>query len=109
MKKKLPIIGIVLIFLAGLGILCYPLISSAVNNFAARNQAEEYTKITKEMPTQRQQELLASAQKYNDSLTNNVIIVDPFDKEAYEKIGKTYMQALDVDGQIGRASCRERV
>ena len=99
MKKKLPIIGIVLIFLVGLGILCYPLISSAVNNFAARNQAEEYTKITKEMPTQRQQELLASAQKYNDSLTNNVIIVDPFDKEAYEKIGKTYMQALDVDGQ----------
>ena len=99
MKKKLPIIGIVLIFLAGLGILCYPLISSAVNNFAARNQAEEYTKITKEMPTQRQQELLASAQKYNDSLTNTVIIVDPFDKEAYEKIGKTYMQALDVDGQ----------
>lgn len=99
MKSKLPIIGIVLIFLVGLGILCYPLISSAVNNFAARQQAEEYTKITKEMPTDRQKELLESAKKYNDSLTNNVIIVDPFDSEAYEKIGKEYSNSMDVDGK----------
>ena len=99
MKSKLPIIGIALIFLVGLGILLYPLISSAVNNFAARQQAEEYTQITKEMPTERQKELLESAKKYNDSLTQNVIIIDPFDKEAYEKIGKEYAKALNVDGQ----------
>ena len=99
MKSKLPIIGIALIFLVGLGILLYPLISSAVNNFAARQQAEEYTQITKEMPTERQKELLETAKKYNDSLTQNVIIIDPFDKEAYEKIGKEYAKALNVDGQ----------
>lgn len=99
MKQKLPIIGIVLIFLVGLGILCYPLISSAVNNFAARQQAEEYTRITKEMPSERQQELLESAKKYNNSLTNNVIIVDPFDKEAYERIGKEYANSMNVDGK----------
>ena len=98
MKSKLPIIGIALIFLVGLGILLYPLISSAVNNFAARQQAEEYTQITKEMPTKRQEELLKSAKKYNDSLTQNVIIIDPFDKEAYEKIGKEYMSSFNVDG-----------
>lgn len=99
MKQKLPIIGIALIFLVGLGILCYPLISSAVNNFAARQQAEEYTKVTKEMPSERQKELLESAKRYNDSLTNNIIIVDPFDKEAYEKIGKEYAAAMNVDGK----------
>lgn len=99
MKNKIAIIGILLIFLAGLGVLSYPLISSAVNNFAARSQAEEYTKITKAMPSERQQALLQSAKKYNDSLTKNIIITDPFDKEAYEKIGKEYMGALDVDGQ----------
>ena len=99
MKQKLPIIGIVLIFIIGLGVLSYPLISSAVNNYAARQQAENYTKTVKKMPTERQQELLASAKKYNDSLTNNVIITDPFDKEAYEKIGKEYMEAMDVDGR----------
>ncbi len=99
MKNKLAIIGIILIFAAGLGVLSYPLISSAVNNFAARSQAEEYTKTVKLMPTERQQELLKSAQKYNDSLTQNIIITDPFDKEAYEKIGKDYRAAMDVDGQ----------
>ena len=87
MKNKLPIIAIVMIFLVGLGILSYPLISAAINNLAARNQAEEYTKLTKEMPSDRQVELLQSAQAYNDSLTNNVIITDPFDTEAFEKIG----------------------
>ena len=99
MKQKLPIIGIALIFLVGLGVLCYPLISSAENNFATRQQAQEYTKITKEMPTARQQELLKSAKQYNDSLTQNVIIIDPFDKEAYEKIGKEYAKSMDVDGK----------
>ena len=72
MKNKLAIIGIILIFAAGLGVLSYPLISSAVNNFAARSQAEEYTKTVKLMPTERQQELLKSAQKYNDSLTQKM-------------------------------------
>ena len=99
MKKKLPVIGILLIFLVGLGILSYPLISAAINNFAARNQAEEYTKVTKEMPSARQQELMESARKYNDSLTNNIIITDPFDVEAFKKIGKEYEEALNVDGQ----------
>ena len=99
MKNKLPIIAIVMIFLVGLGILSYPLISAAINNLAARNQAEEYTKLTKEMPSDRQVELLQSAQRYNDSLTNNVIITDPFDTEAFEKIGKAYEESLNVDGQ----------
>lgn len=98
MKSKLPIIGIVLIFLVGLGVLCYPLISSAVNNIAARNQAEDYTVTVKKMPTEEQTALLESGKKYNDSLTNNVIIIDPFDQEAFEKIGKAYESALNVDG-----------
>lgn len=99
MKSKLPIIGIVFIFLVGLGILCYPLFSSAVNNMVARSQAENYSVTVKKMPTEQQTQLLESAHKYNDSLTNNVIIIDPFDQEAFEKIGKEYEKALNVDGQ----------
>ena len=68
MKNKLAIIGIILIFAAGLGVLSYPLISSAFNNYAARSQAEEYTKTVKLMPTKRQEELLQSAKKYNEAL-----------------------------------------
>ncbi len=99
MKSKLPILGIVLIFLVGLGVLCYPLISSAVNNIAARNEAENYSVTVKKMPTAQQTALLESGRKYNDSLTNNVIIVDPFDQEAFEKIGKEYESAVNVNGQ----------
>ncbi len=32
MKKKLPLIAIILIFLIGVGVLSYPLVSSVVNN-----------------------------------------------------------------------------
>ncbi len=99
MKNKLAIIGIVLIFLAGLGVLCYPLISSAVNNYAARKDAKAYMETVKQMPSERQQELWQSAKKYNDSLTNNVIIIDPFDEEAYRRIGSEYMASMDVDGR----------
>lgn len=99
MKNKLVIIGIVLIFLTGLGVLSYPLISSAVNNFVSRSQAENYTVITKKMTSEENQAMFNSAKRYNDSLTNNVIITDPFDQEAYDRIGKDYQEAFNVDGQ----------
>ncbi len=99
MKNKLAIIGIILIFITGLAVLSYPLISSAVNNYASRQEAEEYTVITKKMTSEENQRLFDSAKRYNDSLTNNVIITDPFDQEAYEKIGKDYQAAFDVDGR----------
>lgn len=38
------------------------------------------------------------AEEYNHSLTNNVIITDPFDEKAYKKIGANYEKALNVDG-----------
>lgn len=98
MKQKLAIICIVLIFAAGIGVLSYPLVSSAINNMVSRSQAEEYTKITKVMPGEKTQELMEEAEEYNNSLTNNVIITDPFDEEAYEKIGQNYENALNVDG-----------
>lgn len=99
MKSKLPIIGILLIFIAGLGVLCYPLVSSVINNVASRSQGEEYIKTVQQMPSEENEALIQSAIDYNNSLTNNVIITDPFDVEAYQKIGQFYKDALDVDGK----------
>ena len=42
MKKHLPIIAVVLIFVIGIGILAYPLVSSVINNMDARNDAGQY-------------------------------------------------------------------
>ena len=98
MKKKLTIFGIVLIFLAGVGIMSYPLFSAVVNNLASRSQVEEYTKTTKLMTSEQTKAFFAQANNYNKSLNNNVILTDPFDYDAYEKIGASYEEALNVDG-----------
>lgn len=103
MKKRLPIIGIVLVLLAGIGVLSYPLISSVINNFASRSQAEEYTKTVKLMPSEQSEKMIEEARRYNASLSNNLIITDPFDQEQYKKISGEYESVLNVDdsGLIG--------
>lgn len=98
MKRKLAIFGIILIFIAGVGVMSYPLVSSVINNIDSRSHVEEYTKTTKQMSSEETLEIFRQAEEYNNSLTNNVIITDPFDEEAYEKIGADYEDALNVDG-----------
>ena len=98
MKRKLAIFGIILIFIAGIGIMSYPLVSSVINNIDSRNHVEEYTKTTKQMSSEETLEKFKQAEEYNHSLTNNVIITDPFDEKAYKKIGANYENALNVDG-----------
>lgn len=98
MKRKLAIFGIILIFIAGIGTMSYPLVSSVINNIDSRNHVEEYTKTTKQMSSQETLEMFKQAEEYNHSLTNNVIITDPFDEKAYKKIGANYENALNVDG-----------
>lgn len=98
MKRKLAIFGIILIFVAGIGVMSYPLVSSVINNIDSRNHVEEYTKTTKQMSSEETLEIFKRAKEYNQSLTNNVIITDPFDEKAYKKIGANYENALNVDG-----------
>lgn len=98
MKRKLAIFGIILIFIAGVGVMSYPLVSSVINNIDSRSHVEEYTKTTKQMSSEETLEIFRQAEEYNNSLTNNVIITDPFDEKAYKKIGANYENALNVDG-----------
>ena len=99
MKKKLPLFAIILIFLIGIGVLSYPLFASVVNNVATRQEANETQKRIKILPEAEKTELYAQARAYNASLTDNVILTDPFDEEAYNKIGADYANAFDVDGK----------
>ncbi len=99
MKRKLPFIGIIIIFLIGIGVLSYPLISAVVNNIDARGKAVAYQEALEELPDPEIEEFLAGAEKYNKSLLNDVILTDPFDEEAYDKIGANYEETLDTDGE----------
>ena len=79
MKKKLPIIAIILIFIIGLGIMSYPLVSSMINNSKFKDGMNDYTETVKKLDKKDNTKLFKSAKKYNHSLTQTSIITDPFD------------------------------
>lgn len=97
MKKTLPLIAVLLVFLIGVGVLAYPLVSSVINNMSYRSEAREYTRTMEEMEDDDIDKLLASAQAYNNSL-QRVILTDPFDEASYGLIGENYEDSLNVDG-----------
>ena len=99
MKKKLPIIAIILIFIIGLGIMSYPLVSSMINNSKFKDGMNDYTETVKTLDKKDNTKLFKSAKKYNHSLTQTSIITDPFDEEAYKAIGAHYNDVLNVDGK----------
>ena len=100
MKRYLPIIAIVLIFLIGLGILTYPLISSVINNIGIRNEAKIEFQKAQDMEPEEIKKLFDEAEAYNKSLLNTVILTDPFDEEAYEAVGAHYEETFNA-GEFG--------
>lgn len=103
MKKAIPIIIVLLIFLVGVGVLAYPLVSSMVNNFNTRNEAEQTIEYIRNKDTDEITQLFEDAERYNRSLLNTIILTDPFDEKAYEEIGENYRETFNVreDGLIG--------
>ena len=81
----------------------YPLVSSAINNYVSRSRVKEYTNRVAQMPSEKTQKMFEESAKYNNSLSNNMIITDPFDEKAFQKIGANYEKILNVDdnGLIG--------
>lgn len=99
MKKHLPIIAIALIFLIGAGILCYPLVSSVINNMASKNDEGEYIQKTAQKSSAEIKKMFKEAEDYNRDIFDTVLITDPFDAEEYEKINQRYESILNVDGK----------
>lgn len=99
MKKKLVLIAIILIFVVGVGVLSYPFISSVVNNYASRVDAEDYQKRVAILPEAEKSAFYEEARGYNHSLNDNVILKDPFDAEAYQRIGDDYYNAFNINGE----------
>ena len=98
MKKRLPFIIISVIFVIGLGVLLYPLVSSIVNNINDRSEARQKQLEVEKMDSEKIKSLFDDAESYNNSLTDTVVLTDPFDIESYEKIGAHYEETFDIDG-----------
>ena len=103
MKKMLPIIAIALIFLIGVGILSYPLVSSVINNIEDRRHAQDELIKIENMGEKKRDALFDEAEEYNRKLISTVLLTDPFDEATYEKIEDIYRQSFNVnaEGLIG--------
>lgn len=98
MKKKLPKIFIGLIFIIGLGIMLYPIISNLYIEHHQGNIIDEYNKTVESMPDDTLEKEREKAEGYNKMLTGNMIITDPFDPEAQKKLEENsdYYNILNI-------------
>ena len=90
-------------FIAGVGVILYPIISSIMANINVRNESQAYMDEVEKYDDEYKKKLLAEAEAYNKSLTDTVILTDPFDVQAYTEIAEAYNKSFNVaeNGLIG--------
>ena len=98
MKKVLPTILIVLVFLAGIAVFLYPTVSNylyAKNSSKAITQhSENLSKLSPEVIAEEKE----AVRRYNKSLFENaVVLTDPFDPDAYPITDGEYTELLAFD------------
>lgn len=104
MKKKLSNLMIILIFIAGLSLLVYPLVASKWNNYRQEKLIQNYqqTLLKKEETIDYENEI-QKAKAYNQALAPHVL-PDSFAKaENRKNEDQTYLSALNLtgDGMMG--------
>ncbi len=108
MRKRLSLILIIVIFISGLGIMLYPMISNLYIEHNQMTAINNYKKVLDDMSGSKIEEEREKAKKYNELLTGNVIITDPFDLEAQKKLKEDtdYFNIINLagDGIMGYIS-----
>lgn len=97
MKNKITTVVLVLILIAGIGVMSYPMISNSLRD---RKQDEILTEYNEEMankPDEEIEEARKNAEEYNASLADTIIISDPFDPDSAKPVDKNYMQTLNLE------------
>lgn len=100
MKTKLMRILIILIFILGLGILLYPIVSNLFMSVFQTTAIQEYNYTVEQMEQERIEEILSEARVYNKQF-KNTIVVDPFSQEAENNVNSEYNEVLNIDGTMG--------
>lgn len=98
MKKVLPTILIVLVFLAGIAVFLYPTVSNYLykknSSKAITSHAENLSKLSPEVIAEEKE----AVRRYNKSLFENaVVLTDPFDPDAYPITDGEYTELLAFD------------
>lgn len=103
MRNKITNIILILCVLAGVGILAYPFVSNMLHDRKQDEIITEYDEQMENLAEEEKEEMLAAARQYNEDLIGNVVLSDPFDPEALERINEDYDELLnyDDDGIMG--------
>ena len=91
-KKNLITVILVAVFLAGAGLLAYPTVADWWNSFHQSRAVASYMEAVTNLDTSKYDEILASADRYNEKLAKTGIIWTPDEKQTAE-----YMKELDVN------------
>lgn len=99
-KKKVYSFFIVLIFIVGLGVMLYPILSNVIHEKNKNDIISNYEDIIDNTSKEKLEEEREKAKKFNELLTGNVIITDPFDPEAQKALEENtdYFNTLNLDG-----------
>lgn len=87
---------LVLLLLAGVGLIAYPFVSSELSQRKSNVVIDLYTQTVEEIPEAETNTMLEQAQEYNRSLNGSKILADPFSDENSSN-AKVYEAVLNVD------------
>ncbi|HEO3189307.1 TPA: class C sortase [Streptococcus agalactiae] len=102
-KKKKSNLPFIILFLIGLSILLYPVVSRFYYTIESNNQTQDFERAAKKLSQKEINRRMTLAQAYNDSL-NNVHLEDPYEKKRIQKGVAEYARMLEVSEKIGTIS-----
>ena len=98
MKKALPTIIVILIFIAGISVFLYPTVSNYLYQKNSTRAITEHSEKLSELSPERLAEEKEAVNRYNKSLFENaVVLTDPFDPDAYPITDGDYDKLLALD------------
>ncbi|HJB47607.1 MAG TPA: class C sortase [Candidatus Mediterraneibacter surreyensis] len=98
MKNKIINIILLLCVLVGIGILAYPFASNMLHDRKQDKIITEYDEQMENLADEEKEQMLSEARQYNEDLIGNVVLSDPFDPEALERINEDYDDLLNYNG-----------
>ena len=99
MKQKLWTISIVLLFIGGLSLAMYPLVSEWINSNVQKQLIEAYENNVTESQSPDLSDEWENAQQYNKTLASgSVVLSEPFDDTKFVPSEENYKTLLNLDG-----------
>ena len=100
-KRIIPLVLAGSIFLGGCALLAYPKVSQWLNDLHQSEVIADYSSAVDRMDDADAQRELKRAEDYNDQLTENVALADPFETKLTENDQYPTLLNFTVDGVMG--------